>query len=217
MPETVTLWPRGYYNTDRSSAFVCLICSGSVSLMDSRTRLNELLPLIYDQLRAYASRVLEGEPEGLTLQTTEVVHEVYLRLSQLREICWESDNEIKRTAIGIMRRVLIDNARTRKAQKRTVPGKKLSIGTDIHEVPDRWLGSVQQSAIDLLDLDSALDRFAEVDPRKAEIVQMRYFGGLAIEDIANLLDLSPATVKRDWVIAKAWLFRELHVDDNKKP
>lgn len=185
--------------------------------MDSRTRLNELLPLIYDQLRAYASRVLEGEPEGLTLQTTEVVHEVYLRLSQLREICWESDKEIKRTAIGIMRRVLIDNARTRKAQKRTVPGKKLSIGTDIHEVPDRWFGSVQQSAIDLLDLDSALDRFAEVDPRKAEIVQMRYFGGLGIEDIANLLDVSPATVKRDWVIAKAWLFRELHVDDNNKP
>lgn len=183
--------------------------------MDSRSRLNELLPLIYDQLRFYASRVLEGEAEGVTLQTTDVVHEVYLRLSQLREIQWESDKEIKRTAIGIMRRVLIDAARVRKAQKRTGPGKKLYIGTDIHEVADHWPGDKQESAIDLLDLDSALDRFAEFDPRKAEVVQMRYFGGLSIEEIAHLLDVSPATVKRDWVIAKAWLFRELHSDDKR--
>lgn len=108
-----------------------------MSQSDPKQRLNELLPLVYDQLRAYASRALNDEPMGLTLQTTDLVHEVYLRLSQLREIRWSSDQEMMRTSIGVMRRVLVDHARARKSKKRLAPGPKLAIGTNVDDVHDQ--------------------------------------------------------------------------------
>lgn len=180
-----------------------------MSLSDSKQRLNELLPLVYDQLRAYASRALNDEPLGLTLQTTDLVHEVYLRLSQLREIRWNSDQEMMRTSIGIMRRVLVDHARARRSLKRTAPGQKMVIGTHVNDIRDPINGQTD-STLDILELDEALEKFADIDPRKAEVVQMRYFGGLSIDEIAKAMEISPATVKRDWLMAKAWLFRELY-------
>lgn len=180
-----------------------------MSYSDPKQRLNELLPLVYDQLRAYASRALGDEPVGLTLQTTDLVHEVYLRLSQLREVHWNSDQEMLRTSIGIMRRVLVDHARARKSLKRSAPGQKLVIGAHVDDVHDQNQNSMG-STLDILELDEALDKFASVDSRKAEVVQMRYFGGLSIEEVANVLDISVATVKRDWLLAKAWLYRELY-------
>lgn len=176
---------------------------------DPQQRLNELLPLVYDQLRDYASRALNDEPIGLTLQTTDLVHEIYLRLSQLREIRWNSDQEMMRTSIGIMRRVLVDHARTRRSLKRTAPGQRLVIGTTAGDIRDQK-SEESGKALDLLELDKALERFAEMDARKAEVVQMRYFGGLSIEEVAKVMEISPATVKRDWLVAKAWLFRELN-------
>lgn len=180
-----------------------------MSLPDPKLRLNELLPLVYDQLRAYASRALNDEPNGLTLQTTDLVHEVYLRLSQLKEIRWNSDQEMLRTSIGIMRRVLVDHARSRRSLKRSAPGPKLVIGSNVDDVHDQN-NAILDSALDILELDDALDRFANIDARKAEVVQMRYFGGLSIDEIAQAMEISPATVKRDWLLAKAWLFRELY-------
>jgi RNA polymerase sigma factor (TIGR02999 family) len=180
-----------------------------VSLSDPKQRLNELLPLVYDQLRAYASRALNDEPGGLTLQTTDLVHEVYLRLSQLREIRWDSDQEMMRTSVGIMRRVLVDHARARRSLKRTAPGQKMVIGTHLDDVSDSKDVAAGMS-LDILQLDEALDKFASIDPRKAEVVQMRYFGGLSIDEVAKVMEISTATVKRDWLLAKAWLYRELY-------
>lgn len=176
---------------------------------DPQQRLNELLPLVYDQLRDYASRALNDEPNGLTLQTTDLVHEVYLRLSQLREIRWDSDQEMMRTSIGIMRRVLVDHARTRRSLKRTAPGQRLIIGATVDDIRDQK-SDESGKGLDLLELDAALEKFAEIDARKAEVVQMRYFGGLSIEEVAKVMEISAATVKRDWLMAKAWLYRELN-------
>ncbi len=186
-----------------------------MSLTDPKQRLNELLPLVYDQLRAYASRALDDEPAGLTLQTTDLVHEVYLRLSQLREIRWDSENEMMRTSIGIMRRVLVDHARTRRTLKRSAPGLKMSIGDQVDDVRDQRNQPAELS-LDILELDEALERFSAMDARKAEVVQLRYFGGLAIEEVAKVMEVSPATVKRDWLFAKAWLFRELYGESPPK-
>jgi len=147
---------------------------------------------------------------GLTLQTTDLVHEVYLRLSQLREIQWNSDHELMRAAVGVMRRVLVDHARARRSAKRSASGLRLSLQEQLDVTDSQPDGP--DSVIDLLDLDSALVRLSEVDQRKAEVVQMRYFGGFTIEEIAGLLEVSEATVKRDWMLAKAWLYRELHGD-----
>lgn len=179
-----------------------------MSHFQTRIRLDELLPLVYDQLRVYASRVLRDEPTGLTLQTTDLVHEVYLRLSQLREIRWNNDNELMRAAVGVMRRVLVDHARARRAGKRSSGGHKISIQDHLDVADPSPMAS--DALIDLLDLDTALTRLAEADERKAEVVQMRYFGGFSIEEVAGLLEVSVATVKRDWLLAKAWLYRELH-------
>lgn len=181
-----------------------------MSHFPTRIRLDELLPLVYDQLRVYASRCLRDEPSGLTLQTTDLVHEVYIRLSQLTEIRWNSDNELMRAAVGVMRRVLVDHARSRRAAKRSAGGPRLTLHDQMDVADSSAPG--KDSAVDLLDLDSALARLAEVDERKAEVVQMRYFGGFSIEEVAGLLEVSVATVKRDWMLAKAWLYRELHGD-----
>ena len=185
-------------------------CQISVSHFQTRIRLDELLPLVYDQLRVYASRVLRDEPTGLTLQTTDLVHEVYLRLSQLKEIRWNNDNELMRAAVGVMRRVLVDHARARRAGKRSAGGHKLSIQDHLDVADPQPMAN--DTLVDLLDLDSALVQLAEVDERKAEVVQMRYFGGFSIDEVAELLEVSAATVKRDWLLAKAWLYRELHGD-----
>jgi RNA polymerase sigma factor (TIGR02999 family) len=186
-----------------------------VSLNGTRIRLDELLPLVYEQLRAYASRALRDEPKGLTLQTTDLVHEVYLRLSQLREIEWGSDNHVMRASVAVMRRVLVDHARSRRAAKRSAPSATRQID-DMIDLPMNT-GNPQYSMDELLDLDWALERLAAVDQRKAEVVELRYFGGFSIAEAAELLEVSHATVKRDWVMAKAWLFREMQRNSAHQP
>jgi RNA polymerase sigma-70 factor (ECF subfamily) len=184
-----------------------------LSSSEPRIRLNELLPLVYEQLRGYASKVLQDEPSGLTLQTTDLVHEVYLRLSELKEIQWSSDGHLMRASVGVMRRVLVDHARARRAAKRQAPGVRTAIN-DSSDVPQNDENS-DYSVIDIMDLDDALQRLSEFDQRKVEVVEMRYFGGLQIPEIAKILDISPATVKRDWQLAKAWLFREIQRSDGR--
>ncbi|HMO12863.1 MAG TPA: ECF-type sigma factor [Pirellulaceae bacterium] len=169
----------------------------------SRRRLDELLPLVYDQMRAYASRALETERANLSVQTTDLVHEVYLRLSQLREIDWENEQEILRTAVAVMRRVLVDRGRHRRRQKRQPTGVRVQLD---------GLGdgkSDSDSGVDVLDLHEALERLAAFDERKAEIVSLRCFGGLTVEQVSEALCVSTTTVKREWAVARAWLFREL--------
>jgi RNA polymerase sigma factor (TIGR02999 family) len=172
--------------------------------VDSRLRLNDVLGLVYQELRQYASRALYWEAGGITLQTTDLVHEAYLRLSELREIAWEDQRQVMRTAVGVMRRVLIDHARARKAEKRRPPGQRLTIDENSVATNDP-----KTDPFELLDLHEALERLSALDPRKGAIVELRYFGGLTDQEVADNLGISLATVKRDWTLAKAWLFREL--------
>lgn len=178
---------------------------------DPKIRLNEVLVHVYEQLRAYASRALDREADGLTLQTTDLVHEAYLRLSELREIEWHDDQQVMRAAVGVMRRVLIDHARARNSLKRTPPGSRMLIDENTISA-----GKGDTSRFDLLDLDDALGKLASFDPRKAEIVELRYFGGFSEQQVAESLSVSPATVKRDWKLAKAWLYRELNADSRNE-
>ncbi len=178
-----------------------------MSHSESQLRLNEVLTLVYDQLRAYASRALDREPDGLTIQTTDLVHEVYLRLSQLREIEWEDDQQVLRASVAVMRRILVDHARAKRSLKRSPPGKRLLI--DENAISSNSIGA---TGMDLLDVDDALVKLAKLDSRKSELVELRYFGGLTEQQVADALGVSLATVKRDWKLAKAWLYRELNCE-----
>ncbi len=169
--------------------------------------LNDLLPVVYDELRHVASVELRGERQGHTLRTTALVHEAYLRLARLNHVQLQNRDEILKAAIGIMRRVLIDHARMKKSKKRdnsqimlTGPGQGFS-------------EAVEAPSFDLLALNDALERLQQFAPEKAEVVELRYFGGQSLDEIARLLGVSSATVKRHWTFAKAWLFRELSVEE----
>lgn len=168
---------------------------------DGREVLPELLPRIYQDLRRLAARYLSRERADHTLQPTALVHEAYLRLTEQDRVRWRNRNHVLGVAAQLMRRVLVDHARAHKAQKR---------GGDETRVPlDEAIASVAGGSVDLLDLDDALNRLAALDPRQARIVDLRYFGGLSIEDTAEVMSLSPATVKREWQMARAWLHRAL--------
>lgn len=171
----------------------------------SQQQLDDVLPIVYDELRVLASRVMAGERAGHSFQTTELVHEAYLRLAKIEKIDWANQNHIMRVAVGVMRRVLIDYARKHNAKKRDP--NQLFLQSPV--------GSFQNSTepmpgIDLLALDEALKNLRAFDERKAEIVELRYFGGQDVQSVAKILDVSTTTVKRDWAIAKAWMYRELN-------
>ncbi len=170
----------------------------------SRIQLDKILPLVYEELRGCASRALSNERKDHTFQTTELVHEAYVRLAKLREIDWHDKHDVMRAAVGVMRRVLIDHARAHRAQKR-------NSGRVMIDCPvDRLEKKVNSpEPIDLVALDSVLEKLRELDERKAEIVELRYFGGLTIENVSEVLSISVATVKRDWAFTRAWLHREL--------
>lgn len=155
----------------------------------------QLLERVYVTLRNIAAAQLRGERAEHTLQPTALVHEAYLRLIGQREVDWRDRAHFFGLASVTMRRILVDHARRRKAKRRD-PGEgpaPLSVVTEGEE------------AVDLLDLDFALTRFAERFPRQAKVVEMRYFSGLEFEEVALALDLSPRSVKRDWTFARAWL------------
>jgi RNA polymerase sigma factor (TIGR02999 family) len=164
---------------------------------DERAR-DAMLPLVYNELRRLASSYLLRERPGHTLRPTELVHEAYLRLIDQRHVDWKNRAQFVGLAAVMMRRVLVNHARERAASKRGGDVRKvpLSATDEPGEAPD----------VDVLALHDALDRLGAVDPRKSRIVELKFFGGLTTTEIADLLDLSPATIERDWSLARAWLY-----------
>jgi RNA polymerase sigma factor (TIGR02999 family) len=169
-----------------------------------RDQLDEILPQVYRELHRCASRALDGERDNHSFQTTELIHETYVRLAKLDRIEWANKDHVIRAAVCVMRHVLIDYARARNARKRDEGQLQL------HAPTRGFSGQVDSTPdLELLALDDALKKLANFDERKAHIVELRYFGGQHLEDIARILSVSVGTVKRDWALARAWLLREL--------
>ena len=166
--------------------------------------INELLPLVYAELRRIAARQLRSERVGHTLQPTALVHEVYLRLVDQRNVDWRGRAHFFGVAAQVMRRILVDHARRHGAKKRGAGLARVSI--------DEAKGAVAPDGIPVLALDQALDRLAGMDEDLARIVELRAFGGMTIEEAACVLKVSPSTAKREWRAAKAWLARELGLE-----
>ena len=161
----------------------------------------KLIPLVYGELRRMAAGYMRRERTGHTLQATALVHEAYLKLLGQHSVDWQNRAHFFGIAAQVMRRILIDHARSHVRDKR---------GGGREAVPlDEALVFSPEKSADFLELDSALDRLAELDPRQARIVELRFFGGLTVEEAAEVLGISPKTVKRDWSVAKAWLHGEL--------
>lgn len=169
------------------------------ALPDGAAR-DELVALAYDELRRIAHRCLNGERRGHTLQTTALVNEAYLRIVELDRMQWRGRAHFFAMAATLMRHILVDYARQRDRDKR---GGQLSIvPLDGHDVAD-------VKSVDIEALDAALERLGALDLQQARIVELRFFGGMTVDETAAALDISPSTVKRDWASAKAWLFLEL--------
>lgn len=162
----------------------------------------ELMPLVYDELRRQAARYLRRERPGHTLQTTALIHETYLKLVDQRNVDWQNRAHFFGIAAQAMKRILLDYAKARHRQKRGGAAENL------HLDEARFVVSGDKS-VDLIALDEALTRLARLDARQANIVELKFFAGLSIEDIAETLRISPATVKREWNSAKAWLHFEI--------
>ncbi|MEP6923174.1 MAG: sigma-70 family RNA polymerase sigma factor [Pyrinomonadaceae bacterium] len=164
--------------------------------------LDALLPLVYDELRRQAASFLRRERPGHTLQTTALINEAYLKLIDQRDVNWQNRAHFFGIAAQAMRRILVDYARTRHREKRG--GADQNLPLEIAE-----LVVTGEKSVDLVELDEALERLAKMDARQAQIVELRYFGGLSVEETAEALRVSPATVKNDWRTAKAWLHHEI--------
>jgi RNA polymerase sigma factor (TIGR02999 family) len=160
--------------------------------------LDELMPRVYQELRKLARSYLRAERPNHTLQPTALVNEAYLRLVDQKNVRWQNRRHFYGIAAQLMRRILVDHARKRQSEKRG-GGEAL--------IPFEEAKGVPVKARELVALDDALKDFATIDPRSAKIVELRQFGGLSIDETANVLEISPATVKRDWTLAKAWLRR----------
>ncbi len=173
-----------------------------VQLTDGdRDVLNELLPLVYNELRQLAAKYLRREREGHTLQPTALVHEAYLRLIDQKQVRWQNRAHFFGIAAQMMRRILVDHARTHNAEKRGGEFQLLSLdeNIDVSATP----------AADLVALDDALNRLAAIDEQKSRIVELRFFGGLSVEETAEVLGVSTPTIKRQWRMAKAWLYGQV--------
>ncbi len=164
--------------------------------------LDRILPLVYDELRIISSKYLRNEYRKHTLQTTELVHEAYFKLIGTEKLTWESRAHFFGIAARSMRQILVDYARKRKADKRGSGKTNLSI--------DKAEFLLTDTEEQLIGLDDALNKLEKIDERAMKIVELRFFSGLSIEETAKLLNISPATVKRDWSFAKAWLYREIN-------
>jgi len=182
-----------------SSGVTQLLCAWRQGDPDA---LDQLLPLVYDELHRLAHQRMLGEWAGGTLQTTALVHEAYVRLVDGAGVSWNNRAHFFAVCARLMRRILVDRARARHAAKR---------GAEARHVPYQdWLGATPlRDDADLLDLDDALSRLAAIDSRRSRVVELRYFGGLSVEETAAVLGISPETVGRDWQIARLWLRHEL--------
>lgn len=163
--------------------------------------LEELMPLVYKELHAQAARYLRREREGHTLQTTALIHETYLKLIDQREVNWENRAHFFAIAANLMRRILVDHARTKKREKRGGGNTNLPL--------EAAALAVAEKNVDLLALDEALNRLGKIDERQVQVVELRYFSGLSLEETATALGISRSTAAEDWAMAKAWLRREL--------
>ncbi len=165
--------------------------------------LERLTPLVYTELRRLASRQLRRERPDHTLQTTALVHEAYLALVDQRQANWQNRAQFFAIAAQLMRRILVDYARSHRAAKRGGDYLKVSL--------DEAIALAEEKSADLLALDEALVRLADLDPQQSRVVELRVFGGLSVEETAAALGISPRTVKREWSMAKAWLHQQLKV------
>jgi RNA polymerase sigma factor (TIGR02999 family) len=170
--------------------------SGDTSARDA------LVPLVYNELRRIARRCLSGQRSDHTLQPTALVHEAYLRLVRYDAIDWRDRAHFFALAAQIMRQILVDHARKQTAIKRG--------GNAVTIVVDESSAIAKQTSHDLLALDDALKQLASLDPRQSQIVELRFFGGLSIEETAQAVNISPATTKREWATARLWLLNEMH-------
>jgi RNA polymerase sigma factor (TIGR02999 family) len=167
-----------------------------------RQALNQVMPLVYRDLRALAGHALRGSRADLTLDATTLVHECFLRLVDQRQTDWRNRGHFLAIAAQLMRRLLVDHARRRAANKR---------GGRRHRITLTGLAARSgQPLVDLIAMDEALRCLETMDPQQARVVEGRVFGGMTVEEVAEALGISPATVKRDWSVAKAWLRRELY-------
>ena len=166
-----------------------------------RQALDKLTPLVYEELRHQAARYLRRERRGHTLQTTALIHEAYLRLIDAKDVHWQSRAHVFAIAAILMRRILVEHARRRDADKRG--------GSHVRVQLDEALAVADETDVDLLAIDEALERLAAIDPQQARVVELRFFSGLSVEETAAALGVSPKTVKRDWSVARAWLRREI--------
>jgi len=182
-------------------------CSETTQLLRAwaggdRGALEQLTPRVYDELRRIAGHFMRDEGSAKTMQTTALVHEAYLKLIDVTNVDWQHRAHFFAVSAQIMRHILLDRARRRVAAKRGGAAPRVNLD----EVPD--LGSSR--ARELIALDDALNALGKMDLRKARVIEMRFFGGLSIEETASVLEVSPDTVKRDWKLARAWLLAELN-------
>ena len=163
--------------------------------------LEELFPVVYDELRKLARSYLRRERVNHTLQSTALVHEAYLRLIDQKQVNWQNRAHFFGIAAQMMRRILVNHAVAKQTEKRGGDVPKLSL--------DDAVSFAQERAVDLIALDDALKELETLDPQQSRIVELRFFGGLSIEETAEVLHISPATVKREWATAKLWLHRQI--------
>lgn len=171
-----------------------------------REALDSLVPLVYEELHRQAHRYLRGERANHTLQTTALINEAYLRLAGQKDVAWQNRAHFFGIAANMMRRILVDYAKTKHRAKRGGKEAELPLEDAITMVAEN---TKDASQIDLIALDSALDKLAAKDRQQARVVELRYFSGLTVEETAQVLGISTMTVKRDWNVAKAWLRREI--------
>ena len=171
-----------------------------------REALEALVPRVYDELHRQAHRYLRGERHNHTLQTSALINEAYIRLAGQKDVQWQNRTHFFGIAASIMRRILVDYARSQQRVKRGGNDQDLPLDVALSVVAEM---TNEQTKIDLILLNSALDKLSEIDERQARIVELRYFSGLTLEETAQVLGVSEMTVKRDWNVAKAWLRREI--------
>jgi RNA polymerase sigma factor (TIGR02999 family) len=168
----------------------------------NKRALDDLMPLVYEELRRLAQFYMRRQKAGHTLQTTALVNEAYLRLVDSSQVRWKDRTHFFAISAQLMRRILVDSARSRNSLKRGGEIQKV-------ELDDQAMAVVPDDKIDLIALDEALKELAELSPRQSKVVELKYFGGLTEAEIADALEISTRTVKRDWSVARAWLFRRM--------
>ena len=175
----------------------------------NREAASELMPIVYDELRKLAGRYMRRERTDHTLQATALLHEAYLKLVQQQEANWQSRAHFFGIAAQVMRHILIDHARGHTSEKRGGGKRPVPLEEALIFTPEK--------SLELLRLDESLQRLAELDPRQGRVVELRFFGGLTVEETADVLGVSPKTVKREWSMAKAWLHGDMKRSHGDKP